>query len=98
MTSTGEPGESLHERAARTSQVLLAAARDAGFWISPDNRVGVDDGAKLLGMSPKGFAKRLPSTGILVYQVGGGRHKRTVRILDLAIWLESQASIADMAA
>lgn len=98
MTSAGEPGQTLHERAARTSQVLLAAARDAGFWISPDNRVGIDDGAKLIGMSSKGFNKRLAESGVLVYQAGGGRHKRTIRIYDLALWLESLAAPANLAA
>lgn len=88
----------LHKRADRSAQVLLDAAQAAGYWISPDLRVGVDDGAKLVGMSPKGFKKRLPSTGILVYQLGGGGHKRTIRIYDLALWMESQAGIADMAA
>ncbi len=88
----------LHDRAARTSQVLLAAARDAGFWISPDNRVSIDNGAKLIGMSSKGFNKRLAESGVLVYQAGGGRHKRTIRIYDLALWLESLAAPANLAA
>lgn len=88
----------LHERSERTAQVLLAAARDARFWVSPDNRVGVDDGAKLIGMTARGFKKRLPESGILVYQLGGGGHKRSIRIYDLALWMESQAVNGALAA
>lgn len=84
--------DDLHERTSRTSQVLLAAAESMGIWVSPDLRVGLDDAAKLLGMSPKGFKKRLPESGIRIYRVGGGRgHKRSVRILDVAHWLEHES-------
>lgn len=98
MTSPPDPRQTLHRRAEETAQLWLVAARDARFWVSSDLRIGVDDGAKLVGMSSKGFAKRLPSTGILVYQVGGGRHKRSIKIYDLALWLESLATPADRAA
>lgn len=98
MTSPDDPGLSLNERAERTSQLLLAAAREAGFWISSDNRVGVDDAAKLIGMSSKGFKKRLAESGVLVYQAGGSRHKRTIRIHHVALWLESLATPANLAA
>lgn len=90
-----EPLIDLHERTERTAQVLLAAARDVGYWVSPDLRVGVDDGAKLIGMAPRGFAKRLPETGIRVYRIGGRSHKRTIRIFDLAAWLEAQSGVGE---
>jgi hypothetical protein len=94
---TDVPAELL-KRAGDTAQVLLSAAQDAGLWISPDNRVGIDDGAQLVGMSSKGFNKRLAESNVLVYQAGGGRHKRTIRIYDLALWLESLATPANLAA
>lgn len=86
-------GDDLHERASRTAQVLLAAAEAMPVWVSPDLRVGVDDAAKLIGMKPSGFRKRLPDSGIRVYKVAGQGHKRSVRILDLALWLERESGI-----
>jgi len=92
---TAEQAADLHERATRTAQVLLVAAQDAGNWRSADNRISVDDAAKLLGMSVKGFKKRLPESGIRVYCAGGGPHKRTLRIYDLALWLETESFVGE---
>lgn len=89
-----DPLAGLHQRAARTAEVLLHAAQSTvGIWISPDLRIGVDDCAKVLGMAPAGFRKRLPASGIRVYRVGGKGHKRTIRIFDLALWLESESDV-----
>lgn len=98
MTAPSDPVATLHRRAEETAQLWLAAARDAGFWVSSDNRIGVDDAAKLLGMSSKGFNKRLAGSDLLIYPAGGGRHKRTIKIYDLALWLESLATPANLAA
>lgn len=82
----------IHERAEATAQVLLAAAQDAKCWISADLRIGIEDAARLIGMAPGSFKNRLGSGHSLrVYQIGGRGHKRSVRIFDLAQWLESLA-------
>lgn len=85
----------IHRRAARAAEVLLSAAQALGAWVSPDLRLGIDDCARVIGMAPRGFKKRLPETGLRVYRVGGGGHKRTIRIFDLALWLESQSDVGD---
>ena len=82
-------------RTEATAQVLLLAAKDADHWISPDLRVGIDDAAALVGMTPKSFKNRLTKPPTLrVYQLGGRGHKRSVRLADLAEWIESLAEAA----
>ncbi|HYG05327.1 MAG TPA: hypothetical protein VD865_02820 [Stenotrophomonas sp.] len=83
------------ERAKRTELVLLRAAQDAKYWISADLRIGIDDAATLVGMTPASFKNRLSHTSdLMIYTLGGRGHKRSVRLFDLAVWLESQARAA----
>lgn len=89
------PKDDSAARAEATAQVLLLAAKDAGHWLSPDLRVGIDDAATLVGMTPKSFKNRLAKPPALrVYQLGGRGHKRSVRLADLAEWIESLAEDA----
>lgn len=84
----------MSERAAAVevcAEVLFKAARDAGFWISPDLRVGLRDAARLLGLSP-GHLRNLVSEGKgpPTYRLGGAGHRVTVHLFDLAEWRESR--------
>ncbi|QHE85888.1 hypothetical protein [Hydrogenophaga sp. BPS33] len=74
-----------------TAQVLLGAAREQGLWLSGDLRVGLRDAAGLIGMG-EGSLRNLitQGKGPATYKLGGGGHQRTVRIIDLATWLESR--------
>lgn len=83
-----------HDRAEATALTLLKAAEHKGFWICGDLRIGIDDAAALLGMTPASFKNRIAGTGLPVYQLGGRGHKRSVRLHDLAEWVESQAKAA----
>jgi hypothetical protein len=89
-----DPAADLHERTERTAALLLSAAQSKPhMWISDDLRIGVDDAAKILGMKPSGFRKRLPESGIRVYRIGGQGHKRSLRIFDLAAWIERESDV-----
>jgi hypothetical protein len=77
-------------RTDATAAQLLEAARTAKYWISADNRIGEADAAKLLGMTPTSLAnKRREGKGPSAYALGGGGHKVTYRLIDLAKWIES---------
>ncbi len=73
------------------AQVLLAAAREAGFWISSDSRVGLRDAATLLGLS-HGHLRNIISEGKgpPTYRLGGAGHRVSVHLLDLAEFRESR--------
>jgi hypothetical protein len=78
-------------RADAASQVLLKLAQDAGFWVSPDGRIGLRDAATLLGLSP-GTLRNLCAAddGPPTYRLGGHGHRVTVGLIDLAAWRESR--------
>ena len=80
-------------RVQACAEVLLAAARDAGYWVSPDLRVGLRDAATLLGMT-HGHLRNLVTEGKgpAVYHLGGKGHRVSVHLLDLAEWRESHRS------
>lgn len=69
---------------------LADAATSAGFWISADGRIGEADVAKLLGLTAGSLAnKRREGTAPRAYELGGGRHRVTYRITDVARWIEA---------
>lgn len=81
--------EPLHDRAARLAQILLDATGAAEVWVSPDGRVGLKDAAWLAGVTHGHLRNRI-SEGKGPPTYGGGHgHLRTVRLFDLALWLES---------
>lgn len=83
----------LRTRALTTAQVLLEAAEQRGMWVSPDNRVGLQDAAALVGVSHGSLRNRIAEgKGPKTYRFGGGGHRQTVRVLELAEWLESHYS------
>jgi len=81
----------LDGEAKRTSDTLEAAARAAPYWISGDRRIGEADLAALLGLTPASLAnKRREGSAPPAFNLGGGGHRVTYRIDDVALWIESQ--------
>ena len=75
---------------AETERRLTAAARESGCWISADGRIGEADVAALLGITQGALAnKRREGSAPLAYELGGGRHRVTYRLGDVARWIEA---------
>ena len=73
-----------------TASRLEAAAKRANYWISADGRIGEADAAALLGLTAGSLAnKRREGTAPCAYELGGGRHRVTYRITDVARWIEA---------
>ena len=80
-------------RVDSTAQALRTAAKEKGFWISVDDRVGESDLAALLSMTPASLAnKRREGSAPSSFALGGGGHRVTYRLTDAAAWLESHHS------
>ena len=80
-------------RVDSTAATLREAAKERGFWISVDDRIGEADMAALLGMTPASLAnKRRAGTAPSSFALGGGGHRVTYRLTDAAAWLESHHS------
>ena len=81
-------------RIEETVRWLSAAAHDAAFWISGDGRIGERDAATLLGWSESSLRNaRTEGRGPRFYRLGGGGHRVTYRIPDLAQWIETRIEI-----
>ena len=79
-----------HERVTNTGRVFLQIAQREGWWLTHDNRIGLEDAAKLLGIALGTLRNRIAAgTGPRVYPLGGRGHRVSVRIMDLAEWIES---------
>ena len=75
-------------RIAETTRLLHAAAREAGAFISGDLRVGEETAARLLGLAQGSLANRRGErTGPPFYRLGGGGHRVTYALRDLAEWI-----------
>ena len=73
------------DRIAATVIALEAAARSAGKWITADGRVGEADAAELLGLAPATLAnRRLAGTAPPHHRIGGGGHRVSYNVRDLA--------------
>ena len=82
-------------RVDSTLAMLQNAAREAGYWITADLRIGEADLAALLGMTHGGLAnKRREGTAPPSYTLGGGGHRVTYRLPEVAEWIESHREIA----
>lgn len=80
-------------RVDSTAATLREAAKEKGFWISADDRIGESDLATLLGMTPASLAnKRREGSAPSSFALGGGGHRVTYRLTDAAAWLESHHS------
>ena len=86
------------DRIAKTEALFAEACQRNGFWVSPDGRIGATDVEKLLGWREGSFASRVRlGSAPPVYRIGGGGHKQTVRLTDLAAWFESHLIRDDVA-
>lgn len=79
------------ERVANTLAIFENAIRGAGCWISGDGRVGEKDAAALIGWSVDHLrSERQAGRGPPSYRIGGGGHRVSYRLSDLAQWVEDQ--------
>lgn len=81
------------QRTARTAEIYLNEARERGYWLTPDNRIGETDAASLIGWQP-GHLRNARSEGRAPrwYRIGGAGHRVSYRIEDLAEFIESQSA------
>lgn len=79
------------ERIAATEAALLAAVRERGGWLSGDRRIGESLLADLLGLRCESLANmRSEGKAPVHVRLGGGGHRITYRLADVAEWLESK--------
>lgn len=80
------------DRAEQTAQLFLDAVKEQGMWLSGDGRIGEVDAAALLGWTVGSLRNaRTEGRGPRAYRIGGGGHRVSYRITDLAEWVESQS-------
>lgn len=73
-----------------TADLLRREAIAAGYWLSADGRIGESDLAALLGITSGALAnRRREGTAPPAFNLGGGGHRITYRLIDAARWLES---------
>jgi hypothetical protein len=78
------------DRVAATAQLFMRIAQDAGWFVSPDNRIALEHAAVMLGLAPGTLRNKCAAgEGPRVYHLGGKGHRVTVHLLDLAAWRES---------
>lgn len=87
----------VHDHASRvagTVRTLTGAVRESGEWLSPDGRVGEATAAWLLGLAPGSLANaRTEGRAPPHYRMGGGGHRVTYRVSDLAEWIEGTREV-----
>jgi hypothetical protein len=67
---------------------LERRCREAGTWMSGDGRVGEDACAALLGLAPGTLAnRRIFGSAPAHYRLGGGGHRITYSLRDVAAWI-----------
>lgn len=79
-------------REEKTAETLLRAAQDRGLVVTGDFRISLDDAAGLVCIA-RGTLRNAVSKGKgpVTYELPVGRCRRSVRIRDLAIWVECRA-------
>lgn len=71
-------------------RALEATCRESGAFISGDGRIGEEVAAELLGVASGTLARRrTEGTGPPSYRLGGGGHRVTYHLDDLAAWIEA---------
>jgi hypothetical protein len=76
------------EIVARILEEFDRRCRESGTWLSGDRRVGEDAAAVLLGLAPGTLAnRRAEGTGPPHYRLGGGGHRVTYNLHELAAWV-----------
>ena len=79
-------------RVEETERLLLVAVREAGHWLSGDQRVTEEVAAELLGITPATLAnKRAAGTAPAHYRTG----RITYRLRDLSEHIEAARVDAD---
>ena len=80
----------LSDRIDGTERLLEAAVREAGLVMTGDRRVSESDAERLLGYSPRYFAKlRDMGQAPAHYNRGMNGCRVSYRLADLADWIES---------
>lgn len=75
------------------ARALEQSCRESGAWISGDGRIGEADAAALLGFSPGSMANmRAEGKAPSHFKLGGGGHRVSYRLRDLAEWIEARRS------
>jgi len=91
MEAAAQLSARLDGRASATAELLLAAARDLGFHVTGDHRIGEADVAALLGMTPGALAnKRREGKAPASYALPAKGHRVTYRVADVAAWIEAR--------
>lgn len=91
MEKAAQLAARLDGRAEATADLLLLAARAAGYHVTGDLRVGESDLAALLGITCGALAnKRREGKGPACYSLPAGGHRVTYRIADVAAWIEAR--------
>jgi hypothetical protein len=81
----------LDGRASATEELLVDSAREAGYHVTGDQRIGEADLAALLGMNAGSLAnKRREGKGPPCYSLAAAGHRVTYRISDVAAWIEAR--------
>lgn len=89
MTTPAE--KMLDARVLDTARVLLAAIERARIPMTADQRVSEAAAARLIGMEPESLRNlRSKGGGPPCYRAPVGGHRRSYRVLDLAVWVESR--------
>jgi hypothetical protein len=87
----------MSDRVADTARQFLAIVIERGWWITPDNRIGLEDAATLLGVKLGTLRNKCAAgDGPPLYRLGGRGHRVSVGLLDLAEWKESRKSLPAM--
>lgn len=80
-----------HEsRLAATEAQLFDAATSLGCWLTGDRRIGEADLARIIGWSADSLRNaRAEGKGPVHFRLGGGGHRVTYRLSDVAAWIET---------
>ncbi|ABE42915.1 hypothetical protein Bpro_0959 [Polaromonas sp. JS666] len=91
MHNAFDTANDLKARAEATHLLLQAKCREAGSFVSIDERVSEQDAAQLLGITAGGL-KNMRHEGRAPEAYGApiGRGKVSYRLFDLALWIEQK--------
>lgn len=77
------------DRVEHTRRTLERCVRESGEWMSADGRVTEHVAGALLGLADGSLAnKRIEGDAPPHYRLGGGGHRVTYNLYDLAVFIE----------